>query len=35
MNLFLPDALTCEEMNALKMVATTPPLRGLPHKGGS
>jgi hypothetical protein len=32
MNIFLPDPLTREEMGALKLVATTPPLRGLPHK---
>jgi hypothetical protein len=31
MNLFLPDPLTREEMKALMLVATTPPLRGLPH----
>jgi hypothetical protein len=32
MNLFLPDPLNREEMSALKLVATAPPLRGLPHK---
>jgi len=32
MNIFLPDPLTREEMTALKLVATAPPLRGLPHK---
>jgi hypothetical protein len=32
MNIFLPDPLTREEMTALKLVATSPPLRGLPHK---
>jgi hypothetical protein len=29
MNLFLPDPLTREEMRALMLVATAPPLRGL------
>ena len=32
MNIVLPDPLTREEMTALKLVATAPPLRGLPHK---
>ena len=32
MNLFLPDPLTREEMSALKLIATAPPLRGLPYK---
>jgi hypothetical protein len=32
MNLFLPDPLNREEMSALKLVATAPSLRGLPHK---
>jgi hypothetical protein len=32
MNRFLPDTLTREEMNALKLVATAPPLRGFPHR---
>ena len=32
MNRFLPDPLTREEMSALKLVATAPPLRGLPYK---
>jgi hypothetical protein len=29
---FLPDPLTNEELEALKLIATTPPLRGLPYK---
>ena len=32
MNLFLPDPLTREEMSALRLIATAPPLRGLPYK---
>src|SRR5260370_23181822 len=32
MNRFLPDPLTPEELTALKVIAATPPLRGLPYK---
>jgi hypothetical protein len=32
MNRFLPGPLKREEMKALILVATAPPLRGLPHK---
>ena len=32
MNSFLPDPLTREEMKALMLVATAPPLRGLPYR---
>jgi hypothetical protein len=32
MSVFLPDPLTPDELTALKIVAATPPLRGLPHK---
>jgi len=32
MSIFLPDPLTREELTALKAIAVTPPLRGLPYK---
>jgi hypothetical protein len=32
MNIFLPDPLTLEEIRALRLVAATPPFRGLPYK---
>jgi hypothetical protein len=32
MSIFLPDPLTPDELTALKIVAATPPLRGLPYK---
>jgi hypothetical protein len=31
MSIFLPDPLTPAELTALKAVAATPPLRGLPY----
>jgi hypothetical protein len=32
MNRFLPDPLTNEELEALRLVAANPPLRALPYK---
>jgi hypothetical protein len=32
MSIFLPEPLTPEELTALKVVAASPPLRGLPYR---